>query len=102
MSHLKNGKKKLILKLERLDLCTMTTSMDTNIDNTSHLRKTVIINNKFLRLKVDVATLQETRLTGQGSIRENEFTFIWNVKSVEKRREQNVVFTFKNTLFQTV
>ena len=49
----------------------MTTGMDTDIDNTSDARKTAIINKELLRLKVDIATLQETHLVGQGSIRKN-------------------------------
>ena len=45
----------------------MTTGMDT--ENISDARKTTIINNELLRLKVDNATLQETRLAGHGSIK---------------------------------
>ena len=49
-------------------------------------RKTAIINNEILRLKVDIAALQETRLAGQGSIKEKDFTFFWFGKSVEESR----------------
>ena len=80
----------------------MTTGMDTDIDNTSDARKTAIINNELLRLKVDIAALQETRLAGQGSIREKNFTFFWHGKSVDERREHGVGFAVKNTLLQSV
>ena len=45
----------------------MTTGMDP--ENISDARKSAVINNELLRLKVDIAALQETRLAGQGSIR---------------------------------
>ena len=44
----------------------MTIGMDT--ENISDVKKTAIINNELLRLKVDIAALQETRPAGQGSI----------------------------------
>ena len=46
----------------------MTTGMDP--ENINDARKTAIINNELLRLKVDIAALQETRLAGQDSIKE--------------------------------
>ena len=45
--------------------------MDT--ENISDARKTAIINNELLPLKVDIAARQETRLSGQGSIKENYY-----------------------------
>ena len=75
---------------------TMTTGMDP--ENINDARKTAIINNELLRLKVDIAALQETRLAGQGSIKEKNFTFFWFGKSVEERKEYGVGFAVKNTL----
>ena len=60
----------------------MTTGMDTDIDNTSDARKTAIINNETLCLKVDIAALQETRLACQSSTKEKYFMFFWHGKSV--------------------
>ena len=57
----------------------MTTGMDT--ENTSDARETAIINNELLRLKVDIAPLQEIRLAGQSSLREKDYTFFWHGKS---------------------
>ena len=59
-------------------------------ENTSDARKTAIINNELLRRKVDIAALQEKRLAGQGSVEENDYTFFWHGKSVDKRREHGV------------
>ncbi|MCP4267312.1 MAG: hypothetical protein GY777_17355, partial [Candidatus Brocadiaceae bacterium] len=78
----------------------MTTGMDP--ENISDARKSAVINNELLRLKVDIAALQETRLAGQGSIREKDYTFFWFGKSVEERREHGVGFAVKNTLLQSV
>ncbi|XP_046705788.1 zinc transporter 9-like [Silurus meridionalis] len=40
--------------------------------NISDVRKTVIINNELLRLKVDIATLQETCLAESGFLKEKD------------------------------
>ncbi|MEL6806088.1 MAG: endonuclease/exonuclease/phosphatase family protein, partial [Bacteroidota bacterium] len=76
--------------------------MDTDIENTRDVRKTAVINNELVRLKVDIAALQETRLAGHGSIREKDFTFFWHGKSVDERREHGVGFAVKNTLLRSV
>lgn len=61
-------KKRPTLKLGSWNVRTMTTGMDP--ENINDARKTAIINNELLCLKVDIAALQETRLAGQGSIKE--------------------------------
>ena len=53
----------------------MTTVIDTDVGNTNDARKTAIINNELLHLKCDIAIFQKTRLAGQGSIKEKNFTF---------------------------
>ena len=74
--------------------------MDT--ENTSDAKKTVIINNELFRLKVDIAVLQKIQIAGQGSIKENYYTFFWHGKSVDEHRKHSVGFAFavKNTLLQ--
>ena len=93
-------KKKPADKLRSWNVRTMTTSIDINIYNTADARKTAIVNNALLCLKVGVAALQENHLTGQGSIRVNDFTFFWHGKSFDERREHGVSFAVKNTLLQ--
>ena len=78
----------------------MTTGTDT--EDISVARKTVIINNELLRLKVDISALQETRIAGQGAIKENDYKFFWHGKSVDERREHGVGFAIKNALLQSV
>ena len=56
--------------------------MDT--EKTSDARKTAIINNENLRLKVDIAVLQEKCLAGQGSITVKNYTFFWHGKSADE------------------
>ena len=51
----------------------MNTGMDTDIDNTNDVKKTATTNDELLRLKVD--TSSGTHLSGQDSIREEDFNF---------------------------
>ncbi|XP_049861956.1 craniofacial development protein 2-like [Schistocerca gregaria] len=53
----------------------------TPTDAASIVRKTAIIDRELLRLLVDVAALQETRLSGEGSLREDNYTFFWKVRN---------------------
>ena len=55
----------------------MTTGQGDDLQDISDSRKTAIINNELLRLKVDVAALQETRLPGLGKLKEKDYTFFW-------------------------
>ena len=68
----------------------MNTSMNT--ENTSDVSKTAVIKQWTFRLKIDISALQETGLAGQGSIRENDYTFFWHGKPVYERREHGVGF----------
>ncbi|KAL7877616.1 hypothetical protein SRHO_G00042590 [Serrasalmus rhombeus] len=68
----------------------MTTGLE-DPQNISDARKMVVINNELLRLKVDIAALQETRLAESGSLKEKDYTFVWQGKSTEDRREHGVV-----------
>ena len=68
-------KKRPTLKFGSWNVCTMTTDMDTK--NISDARKTATINNELIRLKANITALQETRLAGQDSIKENGYTFFW-------------------------
>ena len=40
-------------------------------------RKTAIISRELKRLNIDIAALQETRLSSDGSIREQDYTIFW-------------------------
>ena len=64
--------------------------------------KTAVINNELLRLQVDIATLQETRLAGSGTLKEKDYSFFCQGKSAEDRREHRVGFAVRNTLLKMV
>ncbi|XP_038066715.1 uncharacterized protein LOC119736778 [Patiria miniata] len=64
----------------------------------SDSRKTAVINNELLRLQVDIAAVQETRLLGSGTLRERDFTFFWQGKGPEEIREHGVGFAVRSTL----
>ena len=75
--------------------------MDTDIDKTSDTKNNSIINNEFLRIKVDIVAFQETRIADIVQIRK-DFMFIWHGKSVDERREHDVGFPIRNTFLQQV
>jgi len=65
-------------------------------------RKTAVISSELARLNVDIAALQETHLADYGSLREKEYTFFWQGKNEEGRREQGVGFAIRNGLLPMV
>ncbi|CAM4654716.1 unnamed protein product [Leuciscus chuanchicus] len=60
------------------------------------------VNDELLRLKVDIAALQETHLAVSGSLKEKDYTFFWQGKSAEDRRKHGVGFAVRNTLLEMV
>ena len=76
----------------------MTSGLSDDLTEISDLRKTAVINNELLKLRVDIAALQETRLADSGSLREKDFTFFWQGKAPEETREYGVGFAIRNTL----
>lgn len=74
------------------------TSSTATDNGTPKLRKTTTIDRELLRLCVDVAALQETRLLDEGSIREDNYTFFWKGKNDGERRDHGVGFAVRNCL----
>ena len=66
------------------------------------LRKTAVIDRELHRLCVDVASLQETRLADDGTLREQNYTFFWQGKKEEELRIRGVGFAVKNSLLSTL
>ena len=60
-------------------------------------RTTALIAKELARYLANIATLQETRLEGQGQLKESPHTFFWNGKPAGCR-EASVVFAFSNTI----
>lgn len=81
---------------------TMTTGLASDLQLISNARKTAVINDELLRLRVDVAALQETRLAGSGTLKEKDYTFFWQGKRAEDHREHGVGFAVRNSLLKTV
>ena len=80
----------------------MMPGLSEDLQEMSDSRKTAIINNELKRLDVDIATLQETRLADSGTLKEKDYTFFWQGKSSEQRREHGVGFAVKNSLLNKV
>ena len=59
----------------------------------------------FIDLDIDIAALQETRLAGLAdtwSLTEKHYTFSWQGKQLEDRRELGVGFAIRNTLLSMI
>ena len=80
----------------------MLTGLSADLQDIKDVRKTAVINDELKRLDVDVATLQETRLADAGTLREKEYTFFWQGKGSDERREHGVGFAVKNTLLKSI
>ena len=60
------------------------------------------INNELLRLRIDIAGLQETRPAETGCLKESDYTFFWHGKKEEEVREYGVGFAVRNSLLDKV
>ena len=65
----------------------MTASLSDDLHQIDAARKTAIIDAELHRLDIDIAALQETRPANNGSLTEMHFTFFWQGKHLEDRRE---------------
>ena len=80
----------------------MLTSLNVDLKDINDLKKTAIINDKLLKL--DIATLQETRLTKTGTIKKTTTHFIKRskiVKDSNEHRMHGVGFAVRNNLLKT-
>ena len=68
------------------------------LDNdTRPVRRSALICNELHRYNIDIAALQETRIEGQGQVREETHTVFWYGKA-GVRREAGVAFAISNRL----
>ena len=80
LDSLHSSPKTSILKFSTWNVRTMTTGMTTDHDLTNEntdARKTAIIDTELSLRGIHIAALQETRLAGSGTIKEEHFTFYW-------------------------
>ena len=80
----------------------MSTGLDDDPAMITDARKTAVINKELSKLKVDIATLQETRLASDGTLREKDYTFFWQGKRPDEPRIHGVGFAVKNSLLPSV
>ena len=79
----------------------MTTGLD-DLQNIIDARKTAVINLELLRLKINIAAFQESRLADSGGLKEKDYTFSWQGKSADHPREHGVGFAVRNTSLKVV
>lgn len=80
----------------------MTPGLSEDLQEVSDARKTTVINNELNGLKMDIVTLQETRLSSSGSIKEKDFNFFWQGKPPEEIRVHGVGFAIRNCLLGSI
>ena len=78
----------------------MTAGLPDDLQQIDAAHKTAIIDAELHRL--DIAALQETRLADIGSLIEMHYTFFWQGKQLEDRRELGVGFAVRNSLLSMI
>ena len=66
----KNAKKLPALRIASWNVRTMRPSLSNDLQKINESRKTAIVDSELDRLNIDIATLQETRLAENGSLKE--------------------------------
>ena len=94
--------KRPALKQRTWNVRTMLTGICEILQDVSDSRKTAVINNELMRLNVDIATLQETRLADSGALKEKDYTFYWQGKGSGEHREYGVGFHIRNSLLSMI
>lgn len=79
----------------------MSTDHDLDLERDG-ARKTAVIDSELSRRKVHIAALQETRLAGAGSIKEQNCTFFWFGKSADEPRLYGTGFAVNNILINSI
>ena len=80
----------------------MCTGLSEDLEAVSDARKTAIIDRELLRLNMDIAALQETRLPSSGSLKEANYTFFWQGLEPTERRLHGVGFAVRNSLLSSM
>ena len=73
-----------------------------DLSNLDDARKTAVINKELMRLKADIAALQETRHANTSFVKEQHHTFFWQGKPEQETREHGVGFAVRNHLLQII
>lgn len=97
-----NKKKAPILRLATWNVRTMTPGISDDLTKISDSRKTAVINNELLRLNIDIAALQETRLPDLQKLVEKDYTFYWQGKKFDEHRQHGVGFAVRNSLIKMI
>lgn len=81
---------------------TMNAGSKVELQQMDDLRKTAVIDRELHRMNVGIAALQETRLPGNGSLREANYTFFWKGREPEEPRQHGVGFAINNSLLSSI
>ena len=98
----KRSTKKPALRFGCWNVCMILTGLSTDLQTTSDVWKTAIINSKMLCLQIDIAILQETHLTESRCLRESDYILFWQGKKKEDVHKHGICFAVRNTLLDKV
>ena len=73
----------------------MTPGLSQDLRTINDVKKTAVVNDELSRLKVDIVTLQETRLADAGTLKERDYTFFWQGIRSDEPKEHGVGFAVK-------
>ena len=83
------------LKLGTWNVRKMTPGLSEDLQEVCDDRKTAVIKSELCRLRMDIDTFQETKLSSSGTLREKDYTFYWQGKSSDERKGLHVLLARK-------
>ena len=98
----KERSRRCTMRLATWNVRTMTPGIADTIAGIKDARKTAVIDKELTRLNIDIAALQETRLADSGTLREKNYTFFWQGKRDDQKREHGVGFAVNNKLLKMI
>ncbi len=86
------------LRIASWNVRTMLTGLNENLEAMNDARKTAVIDRELDKLNIDIAALLETRLSENGSLKDECCTFFWQGKEAEEPCQHGVSFAIRNDL----
>ncbi|KAI8490888.1 hypothetical protein Bbelb_313070 [Branchiostoma belcheri] len=88
------------LRIGSWNVRTTRTGLSDDLRDINDISKTAVIDCELLRLNIDIAALQETRLPDSVSLKEEFYTFFWQEKSREEPREHGATSENKDQFYE--
>ena len=83
------------LRIASWNVRTMCLGFTDDLQQIDDARKKAVIDRERSRLNMEIAALRETKLAESGSLREQNYTFVWQGKAQEETSEHGMGFAMK-------